>query len=241
MPEWFENWFDSPYYHILYDHRDQAEADAFLKRLSSMCEWPHNHSILDLGCGAGRHCEALAQLGYHMTGVDLSPQSIQSAKTRKIPEAEFYVADMRTFDLPKKFDVAMNLFTSFGYFDEESENLQVLNQIHKHLVNGGQLIIDFLNPDSVIAGLVPRESVVKGGVSFEISREVTGGHVVKKISVTNDGEDYEFQERVQLFDAADFERLLKASGFSVEKVLGSYDLDDFSAFSSRQIIIARRE
>ena len=241
MPEWFESWFDSPYYHVLYDNRDNAEAQTFLSNLCVRMGWPSGHVLLDLACGAGRHSITLADMGFQVVGVDLSPSSIAEARSNTSTEAEFEVADMRVFSLDQKFDAILNLFTSFGYFEKVEENIQVLNRVRGHLKSNGQLVIDFLNPKRVEDGLVEIEEVKKQGILFKIRREITETHVVKKILFEDKGKVYSFREQVQLFSPIDFENMLTETGFLVEEMFGSYQLDDFSTHSDRQIIIARRE
>lgn len=241
MSEWFESWFDSPYYHLLYDNRDFAEAKTFLSNLCGHLNWPAEHSLLDLACGAGRHSMTLSEMGYDVMGVDLSPSSIAEAQRSANSSVRFEVADMRTLNLNRQFDAVLNLFTSFGYFEMASDNIQVLNQIRKHLAPDGQLVIDFLNPERVASRLVEEEEIQKKDVTFHINRELTTTHVVKHIRFEDKGNDYSFNEKVQLFGPPDFEKMLAETGFFIENVLGSYQLDDFSARSERQIIIARRE
>ena len=103
------------------------------------------------------------------------------------------------------------------------------------------MVIDFLNPKRVEDGLVEIEEVKKQGILFKIRREITATHVVKKIQFDDKGKVYSFREQVQLFSPIDFENMLTETGFLVEEMFGSYQLDDFSTHSDRQIIIARRE
>jgi SAM-dependent methyltransferase len=241
MAEWFASWFDSPYYHVLYENRDHTEAQCFLENFAAKQGWPKTHQILDLACGAGRHSTTLAQLGYEVVGVDLSPASIQEAKNLNQPGAQFEVADMRTFSLDGKFDVVLNLFTSFGYFDHTNDNALVLSRVHSHLKSNGKLVIDFLNPARVKARLIEEEVIKKQGIDFDIRREINDTHVIKHIGFEIDGREHRYREQVQLFSPSDFDKMLTEAGFFIENVLGSYQLDDFSALSERQIIIARRE
>lgn len=241
MAEWFASWFDSPYYHVLYDNRDHTEAQSFLQNFAANQGWPEKHQILDLACGAGRHSTTLAQLGYDVVGLDLSPTSIKEANNLNQPGAQFEIADMRFFSLGRKFDVVLNLFTSFGYFDHSNDNARVLTRVHSHLRPNGKLVIDFLNPERVKARLVEAEVIQKQGITFNIRREVNDTHVIKHIGFKIDRQEHSYREQVQLFSPTDFNKMLTEAGFSVENVLGSYQLDDFSAFSERQIIIARRE
>jgi SAM-dependent methyltransferase len=116
IENWYTSWFDSPYYHILYKNRDDKEAGLFMKNLTSFLNLSTSSKILDLACGKGRHSKYLNQLGYHVTGIDLSPQSIVYAKQFENDKLFFEEHDM-SLTYPQKFDAVFNLFTSFGYFE----------------------------------------------------------------------------------------------------------------------------
>jgi SAM-dependent methyltransferase len=102
--EWFKEWFNSPYYHILYGDRDKKEAEYFLTNLIERFEPKLEASFLDLACGAGRHSIFLNNLGFNVTGIDLSAHSISLAKHFENPKLHFNVGDLRTFTLDESFD-----------------------------------------------------------------------------------------------------------------------------------------
>ena len=108
---WYASWFDTPYYHILYQERDDKEAELFMDALTSFLKLSKKAEILDLACGKGRHAKYLNELGYDVTGIDLSPSSIEFAKTLENKRLHFAVHDM-CLPYPKKFDAIFNLFTS---------------------------------------------------------------------------------------------------------------------------------
>src|SRR5690606_8758177 len=114
--EWFKDWFNSPYYHLLYNHRDENEAIFFLDNLIAKLQPKPDARILDLACGRGRHAVYLRTKGFDVTGVDLSPENIRLAATTAGERLHFYVHDMRYLLLSNYFDLVLNLFTSFGYF-----------------------------------------------------------------------------------------------------------------------------
>ena len=92
---WFENWFDSPYYHILYKDRDYKEAEIFISNLINFLKPPKESKLLDLACGAGRHSIFINKMGYDVTGVDLSKNSIDTALAHKNDSLQFDTHDMR--------------------------------------------------------------------------------------------------------------------------------------------------
>src|SRR5687768_1289478 len=111
--QWFESWFDSPWYPILYSHRDHAEAEAFVENLLKTLAPAPGARFLDLACGRGRHARFIHRRGFDVTGLDLSTASIADARLFEEPGLRFAVQDMR-HPFPGTYDYILNLFTSFG-------------------------------------------------------------------------------------------------------------------------------
>ena len=112
--EWFSEWFDSPYYHILYKNRNEQEAEFFLRNLVDKLALNHEQKLIDLACGKGRHSIYLNSLGYDIMGVDLAAQSIAAAKTFENDRLHFEVQDLRNLPYKNQFDVALNLVSFFS-------------------------------------------------------------------------------------------------------------------------------
>lgn len=237
MSEWFASWFDSPYYHVLYDNRDESEANAFMSNMMRFGNFTPDTRILDLACGKGRHSVYLNSLGYHVTGMDLSSASIDEASKLQNENLIFQRQDMRDTLPEKNFDLVMNLFTSFGYFENQQENLKVLRNIYSSLRSQGKLIIDFFNAESVLKNLVPIEVVSKNGIEFHISRAVENGFIQKKISFFADNKAHSYCEKVQLFGLKDFQEMLSDSGFEIKSIFGDYNLGKFVAAESKRLIL----
>ena len=126
IPEyWYTSWFNSPYYHILYKDRDYTEAGRFMDKLTADLQLEKGSKILDLACGKGRHSIYLSELGYDVTGADLSPKNIEAAKKYERPGLRFVIHDM-CLPFLEKFDAIFNLFTSFGYFESPNDNLRAI-------------------------------------------------------------------------------------------------------------------
>ena len=139
---WYASWFDTPYYHILYKDRDYAEAQLFIDNLNQYLNLADDAKVLDLACGRGRHSIYLNKLGHHVIGADLSQNSINYAKKYENDTLEFVVHDMRE-PFNEKFDAILNLFTSFGYFPDEKDNLTTLKAIQASLTDYGLAVLDF--------------------------------------------------------------------------------------------------
>ena len=133
--DWFSDWFDSKYYHILYTDRDNTEAEHFISNILDFLKPGKDQHILDLACGKGRHSKLLNDLGYRVTGVDLSENSIMQAKQFSNDRLIFDTHDMRDVYAENEFDFVLNLFTSFGYFNSSQENRRVVCAIEKQLKN----------------------------------------------------------------------------------------------------------
>lgn len=233
---WFESWFDSPYYHFLYADRDHQEARDFIDKLVRNLSFPKGASLLDAACGRGRHAKHLNQLGYDVTGIDLSKQSIDYAKKYENQTLNFHQHDMRK-SLNKSFDGVLNLFTSFGYFEDDDDNQQVLRAFRSHLRPGGVGVIDFLNTPWVAKNLVHAEKIVKKGISFDIKRNIDERWITKEISFEVDQIKYQFKEQVRALKLEDFEKWLKAEGLTIKDTYGDYQLSDYNPLSSNRLIM----
>lgn len=237
MKNWFDSWFDTKYYHILYKNRDYSEAENFISNLTSDLQISQNKTILDLACGKGRHSIYLNKLGFTTTGVDLSKQSIDHANQFKTETLDFFEHDMREQITTKSFDYVFNLFTSIGYFEDELDNLKMLNSIDSYTNKDGVLVIDFMNAHKVVSNLVLDEVKIIDGITFIINRKVENGFIIKTISFTDNNEEFKFQEKVQALKLHHFENYLKETNFSIYKVVGDYNLGNFDVEKSNRLII----
>jgi SAM-dependent methyltransferase len=239
--EWFGDWFDTSYYHTLYRHRDEKEAEAFLSRLSQFLKLKQGDRVLDLPCGKGRHAIYLAALGYSVEGADLAANSIQMAKPYEHEHLMFKVHDLRNTYAIEQFDYVFNLFTSFGYFEKEEEDVKAFKTLYDALKPGGILVMDFMNVQKVIQNLVASEEKEMDGIAFSIQRKVENGFIVKSIEVSDQGKVFHYQEKVKELYPAYFSSLLEQFGMKKLYEFGNYALQDFQASSSdRYIIIAQK-
>jgi SAM-dependent methyltransferase len=234
---WFESWFDSPYYHLLYSNRDYSEAEFFIGNLVTKLRLKAGAPVLDLACGKGRHAFSLSGYDLDVLGLDLSPNSISEARKLTHDSLHFDVHDMREVYPGRQFDVVFNLFTSFGYFDDSAENLKVLKSVHQMLLPAGKLVIDFMNAAKVVRDLVEQEVKTVEGVDFHIAREYDGKHIFKHIRFHAEGQDFHFTERVQALKPEDFKALLEDAGFELVNTYGNYALDAFDISASPRLIL----
>ncbi|TXC78595.1 class I SAM-dependent methyltransferase [Luteibaculum oceani] len=238
---WFVEWFNSPFYHILYKDRNKDEAGKFIENLMDFLKLGEDAEIVDLACGKGRHSVKMNQLGYRVLGLDLSEENIAEAKKMENEKLKFDVHDMRLVYPDVEADLVTNFFTSFGYFSNTADNLKTLNAVRKNLKYKGILVIDFLNATKVIKNLVDEEVKEIDGITFHINRTVEQGYIIKTISFEHMNKPYTFHEKVQALELVDFEFLLSNAGFDLRNTFGNYDLKPFRKDSSERLILVAQK
>jgi SAM-dependent methyltransferase len=246
---WFREWFNHPFYLEVYSHRDSEEAVRCINTILAItgldAKKPESVSVLDIACGAGRHAVELARLGYSVTGNDLSPYLLEEARK----EAEkckatiaFSCCDMREIPANGDFDLVVQLFTSFGYFDNEEDDLRVFRNVNKSLKNSGWYVLDLINPRHLEKNLVPESTRTAGDLAVTEKRKLSGGRITKTISITSaDGSTAEFTESVKLFSLEKILRMLRREGLTVEKITGNYNGEPFKEESSPRMMIFSRK
>lgn len=233
---WFSSWFDTPYYHILYKNRGDEEARTFMKNLVSFLDLPRGASILDLACGKGRHSVFLNKLGYDVTGVDLSENSIAYAKQFENQSLRFHTHCMCD-PVPGEFDAVFNLFTSLGYFENEEDNLSSIKAIKQEITPGGFGVIDFMNVKKVIENLVPEEIKSVKGIDFDITRRVRNGYILKDIKFHDEGRDHFYTEKVKALTLEKFQHYFEKAGINLLHTFGNYDLEEYNEETSDRLIL----
>ena len=237
--DWFEEWFGEDYLHI-YQHRDETEAERVIELIATNLAGRKIDAVLDLACGAGRHSKILEERWWTV-GLDLSMSLLKIAR-REAKDAPYVRGDMREIPFAAhSFDLVVNLFTSFGYFDDDREHVRVLACVWSSLKPGGTLVIDFLNAAQVRECLVPYDERIENGVTIEQHRRISPDNrfVEKRITLRESGKDY--IERVRLLSPKDLERMLISAGFEVVKLFGDYAGTSWSETSPRTILFASRQ
>ena len=234
--KWYANWFNTTHYHLLYKNRDASEAKKFMDNLTQHLSLQEDETIMDLACGKGRHSNYLNSLGYQVTGVDLSENSISYAKQYENERLQFVVHDM-TEDYPSQFNAVFNLFTSFGYFENEEDNLKTIKAIKSNLKENGLGVIDFLNVDYVLDNLVATEVKQVEHIEFHIKRYLKDGFLCKDISFTDKGEDFNYTESVKAISLTQFEEYFEAAGLTLLEIFGDYNLSRYHSKNSPRLIM----
>lgn len=235
--EWFVDWFNSPYYHLLYNHRNFEEASRFMEDLCNFLGLGPHAKIWDLACGKGRHAISLNRMGFDVVATDLAVNSIKEASIHSNPTLEFFVHDMREPFKVSFFDAVFNLFTSIGYFENREDNFRVFANVALSLKPGGVFVIDFLNAKKTIETMNPAYVEKRGEMEFGIRKEVRGDTIVKRIEFADQGHRYFFEECVTLLRKADFEKFGTAAGLKLAHTFGNYRLEPYDENTSDRLIL----
>ncbi len=230
---WFREWFDENYL-LIYSHRDESDAKKQIELLLNTIKPQIDDKILDLGCGEGRHVSILGKKGFDITGLDLSEDLLKSGRMKN-PELKLLHGDMR--NIPGKFKVILSLFTSFGYFDDDNENINVIKGVYDSLENGGHFWLDFLNSKYVTANVV-KESFFKIGKECDVieKREIVNNRVIKNITIIKNGNKKRYMESVRLFSKEELSDIFTQEGFKIKNIFGDYLGEDWTINSPRTII-----
>jgi 2-polyprenyl-3-methyl-5-hydroxy-6-metoxy-1,4-benzoquinol methylase len=229
----------------LYAHRSLEEAEQTIATLLKFITLTtHTPKALDIACGSGRHAVALAENGFQVTANDLSSTLLAEAK--KLAESKnltltFTQIDMREIAFEEEFDVIVQLFTSFGYFENDDEDKIVLQNVARALKPGGWYMLDFLNEHLVRNTLQPESRRTLDTLDVFEQRMIFGERVVKSITLRENGETHRFIESVRLYSKEELTAMLTAVGLRVHHYLGDYHGAEFHQETSpRLILIAQK-
>lgn len=242
---WYEEWFDEEYI-LVYGHRDAAEARRDIEFAQEALALSPQDRILDLCCGNGRHLSALSDQGFaKVVGIDLSFALLSLARDTLNRSDSFpglVQSDMRHLPFNRCFNAVLNLFTSFGYFESDEENLQVLQAMSDCLCGGGRFILDYLNPERVIQYLEARsERIVEGRRVVETRRHDRDARRIEKhILIEHDGDKKEYSESVRLYSHEEMLEMFSVAGLSVDQTLGGFDKSSFTNRSPRMLFVGRK-
>ena len=246
MPEWFE---DEVFWNKLYPFlfTDQ-KLEAAESEVGSVLELAglEQGDVLDLACGPGRHSLALAKRGFRVTGVDLSPFLLRKARERARAEnvdVEWIQEDMRRFVRPESFDLALSLFTSFGYFESEGDDLRVLRNIHRSLRGGGALVIEMVGREPLARGFQPTTSkeLADGRLLVERHQVVDDWNRLKnEWIVIEDDTATTFRFEVRIYSGQELKDRLLEAGFADVRLYGGYDRSEYSLNAERLVAVAHK-
>lgn len=241
--EWFKDWFSSRFYLEIYRHRNDEDARNLINLIQRNVHVNTDDKALDICCGAGRHSLELARRGFHVTGFDLSEFLISEAKKsyKNSPEqnlkVKFLIKDMRHFNFNKSFDLAVNVFTSFGYFDDDEENFNVIKNASDSIRKKGYFVFDYVNGDNLRKNLVRLSRNKYGSLYITQRRKIDGDFVIKKIKISSGKRHFEYSEKLKLYGFNTMEKVFEQYGLKVYKSFGDYFGNKYSRNNSQRMIL----
>ncbi len=246
-PDWYRSFFGQDYLdvygHLLTEESSQAEAEFVIRALGLK----PGDRVLDLCCGTGRHAVPLARAGLEVTGLDMSEEYLAQARSAAHQagvEIRLMQGDMREIPFREEFDAVVNMFTAFGYFDDEADDQRVIDGAAAALRPGGRLLLDLLNRDWVVANYVRSES--REGPDGTVYAEqrtfdpVAGRNHVEFTIASPDGAVRKVSHHIRLYVATEVFGMLRSAGFLLERVYGGFDGSRLSVEARRMILVAGR-
>jgi SAM-dependent methyltransferase len=244
MGEWFENedLWRQLYPFIFASDRFAEAAD----EVTSVLELTGfgGKRVLDLCCGPGRHSVELARRGFEVTGVDRSPYLLERAQTRASAagaDVEWILDDMRSFRREEGFELAINMYTSFGYTSRACDDLDILQNLRDSLVPGGSLLIELMGKE-VLASIYTRVGMAEdgdGGRLFmvrDVEEDYSGMSNTWVLVRNGTAREYSFSHR--LYSAVEMRQMLKRAGFEEVRIYGGLDGTPYGPRAVRLVAVA---
>jgi ubiquinone/menaquinone biosynthesis C-methylase UbiE len=238
--EWFKDWFNTPEYLSVYQHHNESDAEEHIKLILENVRISSKAKILDMACGAGRHAILLAKKNYDVTAIDLSENLLSIAKQtaeRENLSINFVQSDIRKFNSTDTFDLILNLFTSFGYFETDEENFTVLKKAYDLLIYEGYFVLDFFNSEYLANNLVEYSREFLEDEEIHLYRKIKDGRVIKKIVISRNGKLRQFEESVRMFTKDKLADAITKIGFDIYKTFGDFLGNEFDNVNSPRLIM----
>jgi cyclopropane fatty-acyl-phospholipid synthase-like methyltransferase len=218
----------------------EAEAEAIIDILNLQ----RGDTILDTCCGVGRHSLALAARGMNITGVDCTKAYLDAAADSAGEEElsiSFVHQDIRNYSNPSAFTAAINMFTSFGYFDNEEDNLLCLKNIHTSLKPDGRLLMDLMGKEVLARDFRESEWFEENGMIILQKHRVIQDwrRLENRWLLIKDGEQHDYTFSHAVYSAEEIVRLLQRAGFSACEVFGNLKKAPYDNRASRLVVRAR--
>ena len=243
---WHQDLYNRQIYLDLYAEEDTRLAVEQVDDLVRLLDIPPGASILDVCCGYGRHAIELAKRGFRVTGIDLAPKQIDEAKRRASEsdiEIEFLHGDAGEMSFLKPFDVALSLFLSFG-FDDDEGNLRMLRRISEATASGGVLLMDLWNREKEIRDFSPVAIEERdGGIRVEKRWEFdqwNGRLNWENLVKLPDGSTERWEHSVRAYTLVELRHMLEEVGFRMEKVYGDFKGSDYTLASAQMVTLSRK-
>ena len=220
--------------------RVPGEVDQML----ALLDLPEGAALLDLCCGEGRHSLELARRGFRVTGVDRTRVYLNEARRRSAEEGiavEWIEADAREFRREGAFDAAINMFTSFGYFEDEADDRRVVDNLRASVREGGKLLMEMIGKEKLARIFTPRDWHEVDGVLMLCERWMEDDWTMahnREIFIDGDRRA-EFSWRHRIYSAAELKALLRAGGFGEVTIFGDLDGAGYDQNAQRLVALGR--
>ena len=244
MP-WWDTYFGELYLRIFGTLLTPGHTAQEVAWIVTALELPPEARILDLCCGQGRHAVPLAQTGFRVTGLDRSAYLLaqaQQSATEAGAEVEWTLGDMRSLPWREVFDGCINMFTAFGYFEDEADNQQVLNQVREALKPGGKFLLDLSNRDYYLMRLWPRAWRRHGDAVIleETDFDPRTCRFTMTFTWLEGGREETLTHSVRYYTVPELETMLRVAGLTPTALYGNFDGSEFGSFSKRMIVVASK-
>jgi SAM-dependent methyltransferase len=242
-------WHEDPQFWIamrdgIFDEQLWADASGEVDQLLALTGSASGASVLDIPCGPGRHVVPLAAHGLAVCGVDLNQAYLDEARKRAVGaqlSVELICADMRAFVRPDSFDLALNLYTSFGYSEDPADDQQILHNLRRSLRADGQLVLELVTRETAVATGPHSHDLGQGRSIVERAELVQGGAVIQRSwQLCWPGGERSWMAWHRLYSIAALRELLEKCGFASVAVHGGLDGREFSPANDAAVLVARR-
>jgi SAM-dependent methyltransferase len=244
--EWFKNDdFWVTYAPLMFDENAWSEVPSDVDNILKLTRTAPGSKILDLCCGVGRYSLEMALRGFDVTGVDITRPYLDAAKESAQAldtTVTFVQADVREFSRPEEFDLCLNLFTSFGYFETKAMDLHFLSLCAQNLVPGGKLFLETIGKEVAVRDFVEYEEFERSGWNVRTEYRVVGPWEGLEnrwiLRAGNQCKDYSFVLR--LYAATEMIDALKSAGFGEVSIFGGYDGRPYDSHAQSLVALARK-
>lgn len=244
--EWFDNnefWDD--FFPFFFKEERYENTEREIDFIISQVQNPVS-SILDLCCGPGRHSIPLAKRGYKVTGLDRTSAYLKIARERSSiekVEIEWFREDMLNFLRPDYYDLIINMFTSIGYYENESDNLRVFKNMYNNLKAGGTVFIDTIGKEILAENFRQSniEELPDGTMLIQYSKitDDWNGNKNKWILIKN-GEVKTYEFSLAIYSGVELKNILTSTGFKNVRLLGDFEGGSYTKGASRLIALGEK-
>ena len=245
-----KTWYDQDVFwetwaSFLFSKERWENAPEEVTNLISLLRIDPGASVLDLCCGPGRHSLEFARRGYSVVGVDRTRKYLQKARRlakKEELEIEFVQEDMRSFCRVDSFDAAVNLFTSFGFFEDIKDDEQVIKNVHRSLKEGGVFLIDVMGKERLARIFRERDWYEINGATMLEERKITKNWswIENRWIMLKTGKAEEFKLSLRPYSAVELTTLLSSCGFNTIEVYGDLGGAPYDHKAKRLVVVAQK-